>query len=247
MTIDWWTLGFQTVNVGILIWLLSHFFWKPVAAMIAERKAAVQKLTDEATAAKAKTDEVLAEVEKTRAGFVTEREAILAAAQKEAETARAASLVQAKSDADALQAAAQTAIDKAKTEQERAWADRSSDLAVTIAERLAARLDGAAVEACFLGWLVEELRKLPKADREVAGGDATKLEATTATKIAGPARKDIVASISKALGGAPQISFKTDPALIAGIELRGDHLIVASSWRADLATIAASLKAAPTA
>jgi len=29
MTIDWWTLGIQTVNVVILIWLLERFFWRP--------------------------------------------------------------------------------------------------------------------------------------------------------------------------------------------------------------------------
>ena len=39
MTIDWWTLGIQTVNVVILIWLLGRFFWRPVAAMIEQRRA----------------------------------------------------------------------------------------------------------------------------------------------------------------------------------------------------------------
>ena len=42
MTIDWWTLGIQTVNVIILIWLLGRFFWRPVAAMIEQRRAAAQ-------------------------------------------------------------------------------------------------------------------------------------------------------------------------------------------------------------
>ena len=62
MTTDWWTLGFQTVNVAILIWLLGNFFWKPVAAMIVARKAATQKLTDEAGAAKTKADAALADI-----------------------------------------------------------------------------------------------------------------------------------------------------------------------------------------
>ena len=42
MTIDWWTLGLQTINVLILIWLLAHFFWRPVAGMIEQRRAAAQ-------------------------------------------------------------------------------------------------------------------------------------------------------------------------------------------------------------
>ena len=28
MTIDWWTLGLQTINVAILVWLLKRFFWR---------------------------------------------------------------------------------------------------------------------------------------------------------------------------------------------------------------------------
>ena len=61
MTIDWWTLGFQTVNVAILIWLLGHFFWKPVAALIAARKTAAQKLTEEAKARLGKANHALAD------------------------------------------------------------------------------------------------------------------------------------------------------------------------------------------
>ena len=34
MTIDWWTLGLQTVNIVILVWLLQRFFWRPIAGMI---------------------------------------------------------------------------------------------------------------------------------------------------------------------------------------------------------------------
>lgn len=241
MTIDWWTLGFQTVNVAILIWLLGHFFWKPVAAMIAARKAAVDTLTGEAEAAKTKAADALADVEKTRAGFAKERETILAAAHKDAETAHAARLIEAETEAAAVQAAAKAAIGKDSKAAAAAWADRSSDLAIVIAERLAARLDSAAVEACFLGWMVAEIAKLPKAARDAAGAKGMKLEATTATTLDAAARKHVVAAIGEALECAPHLTFKADPALIAGIELRGDHLIVNSSWRADLAAIRADL------
>lgn len=245
MNINWWTLGFQTVNVAILIWLLGHFFWKPVAAMIEARKAAAQKLTDEAQAAKSKADDGLADVEKTRAGFADERKAILAKAHKEADTAHAARLAEADTDAAALETAAKASIDKAKVAQAAAWADRSSDLAIAIAQKLAARLDAAAVETSFLDWLVAEIGRLPKEAREAAGTKDMKLAATTATKLDAAARKHMVASIGEALGGTPHIIFKTDAALIAGIELRGDHLIVDSSWRADLAAIKTSLKTEP--
>jgi F-type H+-transporting ATPase subunit b len=47
MQIDWWTLGLQTVNALVLIWLLAHFLFRPVVDAIAGRqKAAGQLLAD---------------------------------------------------------------------------------------------------------------------------------------------------------------------------------------------------------
>jgi F-type H+-transporting ATPase subunit b len=53
MTIDWWTLGLQTVNVLVLVWILARFLFKPVAKIIAERQEAAQDALDEAEAARA--------------------------------------------------------------------------------------------------------------------------------------------------------------------------------------------------
>src|ERR1700735_2520227 len=101
MTIDWWTLAIQTVNVVILVWLLGRFFWRPVAAMI----------------------------ERTRAGFAQEREAILTAAREAAEQAQAACLENATKEATSLEATAKAAIAKEKTEADKAWAERACRLA----------------------------------------------------------------------------------------------------------------------
>ena len=38
MRIDWWTLAFQTINVLILIWILSQFLFRPVVAIIEQRQ-----------------------------------------------------------------------------------------------------------------------------------------------------------------------------------------------------------------
>ena len=40
MQIDWWTLGLQTVNALVLIWLLSRFLFRPIASILAEREVA---------------------------------------------------------------------------------------------------------------------------------------------------------------------------------------------------------------
>ncbi len=241
MTIDWWTLGIQTVNVVILIWLLGRFFWRPVAAMIEQRRDTAQRIVAEAEAKRGEATAALAEIERTRAGFARERDAILAAAHEAAERERATRLAEAEKEARSLEAAAKAAIEKEKQAVDKAWADRASRLAVDIAGRLAARLDSPAVRAAFLDWLLKEIQALPDPARQAAAMEGAMLEATSATALL-PVDEDRYRElIGKAFGAHPQIVFKADRALIAGLELQGPHFIVSNSWRADLTQILADL------
>jgi F-type H+-transporting ATPase subunit b len=240
MTIDWWTIGLQTLNVAVLIWLLQRFFWKPIAAMIETRRTTAHAALADAQATKAKAAAELVVIETTRAGFAKEREAILTSARADADKSRSGILADAGKAAAALEAAAKTAIEKERLAAEAAWSDRSSGLAVDIAGRLAARLNGDAVRAAFVDWLVAAITALPEADRH-----ATNLEATSATGLDPAEQARVTALIGKAFGGSPVITFKADPALIEGLELHGPHLLVTNSWRADLAKIQADLNHGP--
>ena len=52
MRIDWWTLGLQTINVLVLVWILGRVFFRPLADIVAARRAEAAKLLDEARAAR---------------------------------------------------------------------------------------------------------------------------------------------------------------------------------------------------
>ena len=237
MTINWWTLGIQTVNVVILVWLLQHFFWRPVAAMIEQRRAVAQKTVADAEASRTQTAAASAEIEKTRAGFDEEKSKILADAHKAAEDARETVLNDASKEAAALLAMAKTEIEKDRADAEKGWADRSSQLAIEIAGRLAKRLDDTQIQTAFLEWLVTAIQAMPAQQRQAVTADGTSLEALSATALDPAQQERTGAVIGKAFGGQPHITFKVDPALIAGLELHGEHFSVENSWRADLSTI----------
>ena len=241
MTIDWWTLGIQAVNVTILVWLLARFFWRPVAATIEQRRATAQQIMVEAETKLRQATDALAEIERTRAGFEKERETIIAAAHEAAEQGRISLLASAARAAAALQVSARTAIENEQSAAEHAWAERANRLAVEIAERLVARLNGAAVSTAFLDWLLREIRNLPDPVRDAVAVNGVTLEAISATPIEPADQERYRTLIGNAFGVRPQISFKVDPALIAGLELHGPHLVINNSWRADLANILADL------
>ena len=139
--------------------------------MIEQRRAAAQKILAEAEAKRDQVAAALADIEQTRTGFAREREAILAAAPRRRRTsAHTARLEEAATEAAALESAARRAIEKEKEAADKACADHASRLAVEIARRLAARLDGQAMRAAFLDWLLKEIRTLPGAGAANRGG-----------------------------------------------------------------------------
>jgi len=103
------------------------------------------------------------------------------------------------------------------------------------------RLDGPAVRATFLDWLLKEIEALPAPARKAVGVKGVVLEAVSAAAL-DPADQDQYRdAIGAAFGAKPKITFKTDPALIAGLELRGPTLVISNSWQADLTHILADL------
>ena len=245
MKIDWWTFGFQAVNVVILVWLLQRFFWHPVAAMIELRRTTADTALADAKAAQDKATKALADVAATRAGFGQERDAILAAAHATAETASKAVLDDAATAAKAQSEAAATAMKAAHEADQAAWTDRASALAVEIAGRMAARLQGAAVNAAFLDWLVTDITAMQAPARAAASADAGGIEAVTAGPLPPAEQAHASAAIGEAFGAPVRLTFRTDPALVAGIELRGPHVALTNSWRADLDKILKTLSHAP--
>lgn len=237
MTLDWWGLGLQAINVLILVWLLSRVFWRPVAGAITRRQETALALLEEGKTAQAKADAALAEVAEARAGIAAEREAILAEAKVAADTVAKAALKDAQAKADSLIAAARTAIDRDRNTARKENATRAAELSVEIAARLLGRFNTTEVQAAFLSHLVEAIADMSASDRAalIASADGTEIVTATETDDAESAK--IERAVKDALGGTPSVRLVTDPDLIAGLELRTGHFVLHNSWRADLENI----------
>ncbi|NDW07119.1 F0F1 ATP synthase subunit B family protein [Jiella pacifica] len=241
MTIDWWTLAIQAINVLILIWLLARFLWRPLEASIEARRKAAEATLKEAEAMRAEAAAGLAEIDATRARFAEERAAGLAEAKMAAEALRTDILSKAAEEAEAQKALARTALAREAEETRAAWAKAAAQLAVDIARKLLAHLDERALREAFLGSLTRELAQLPEAARRSLGANGAALTAVSATPLDSTEKERCRALLGEAIGHPPHLAFATDPGLIAGLELKGPHVIVANSWRADLETIRAEI------
>lgn len=239
MHIDWWTLALQAVNVLVLVWLLHRFFYRPLTAIIAKRREAAASMLADAEAARAAVDAEKVGIDATRRGFAAEREKILAEAHR-----------QAQSDRDAMMKEAVAAVDRLRAENEAALAldrklmaaqmrQQAGALAVDIARRLLQKLPADTIAAGFLEGLRQRVRALPRDSLELLRSAASSqgLQVITAATAGDAIREQCRQMLESALGSRANLSWRTDPELIAGVDIRSDVLVVRNDWRNDLSRI----------
>ncbi|NHO31456.1 F0F1 ATP synthase subunit B family protein [Acetobacter fallax] len=232
MQIDWWTIGLQAINVSILIWLLARFFWKPLAAIIAERQKNVDTRLDALTGQEKQVAAERASLTEARNTIAEEKARVLAEAAQQAQADRAAILARAQQDAAALGDASRQAIAREEAESRAVWRQQAAVLAVDIAGRLLTVTGApAAARGVLFSGLLKAVAALPERERHTLGAG---FSIATAAPLSDAERESCETALVTALGAHPAVTWITDPALIEGFAIRTPHLTVGSNWQADL-------------
>jgi F-type H+-transporting ATPase subunit b len=246
MHIDWSTLALQTINVLILVWILSHFLFRPLRKIIAERQAKTDAVLAEAAGAREQAAAAVAAADKQRADMEAQRESLLIAAQNEAAKEKARLLDAATKVANDLRTEAHLAAAHDRAAMEAALIGRVKDLAVEITQRLLGRIAPDAGLDGFVAGLCAQLDKLP-AQTRAAFVPGTGRDGGIEVVTAAPLSTEIGAHVRRALEelfGERPLSFRVDPALIAGIEVHGRTASLHNSLRSDLDKIVKELRIA---
>ncbi len=240
MRIDWWTLALQTVNVLILIWILSKFLFRPVVAIIEERRAAAAKILSDAEAAKKQAIAARETAEEESARIAAGRDNVLRQAAEDAEAQRAAALASAREEVDQMRAAAETEMRWTRAAEEAAASDRSVKLAVDIAGRLLQRMPDSARVNGFVEGLAKALASLAETSRDALGA-AAQPRLTAPRPLTAEETQACREAFASALGRPLDFVVAVDPGLIAGLELETPHAVVRNSFRSDLTRIVEEL------
>jgi F-type H+-transporting ATPase subunit b len=240
MHIDGWTLILQAANFLILVWLLRRFLYRPVLAVIDQRRQATDAVLAEAAAARMAAEAAQRDLEARSAAAGADRDRLIEAAHAQAEAERAALLDKARHEADALLADARTHIERERRDAAAALRDRAGRLAVAIAQRLAQSIapegDGAA--DLFLDRICTVLHGLTGEERaailDQLRGDGL-VRVVSALPLGESSRERCRQRLTTALDVPLNIQFADDRALIAGLEVHFPHTVLRHTWRDDLA------------
>lgn len=241
MRIDWSTLALQTVNVVVLVWLLSRFLFRPVSDIIAKRQAAARKLIDDASrerdAAHAERERARAE----RASLAAARDDALKDALAQAAAERERLIAAARADAQALRDAARAQADADAVQRAKALDARATRLAIDIAAKLLARLPDSARVAGFVDGVAASLARLPADVRASLADEDAQVRLVAPRALTAQEAAACRAAFAASVGRPLEPDVRVDPALLAGLELESKYANVRNSLRQDLATIEAAL------
>lgn len=243
MQIDWWTLGLQTVNFLIVVWLLSRFLYRPIRKTIEDREAADRAAREEAR-------KQVETAEETRRTYEAKLAEIGKAQQaREAEFSRAMQAERQKI-LDATRGETAAMIEKAreKIAQERREALENlrgevlrlaTDLARTSLAAPSGQADPVAQVTAYLDAL--DATALDDLRREATSGPEA-LSVVTATAPTETERAAWRAALDPRLGPGAGIGFATDPDILGGAELHLPHAALRFSVADRLNRAAAALE-----
>ncbi len=238
MHLDWWTIGLQTVNFAVLVWLLHRFLYKPVLGMIDARRAEVQRQHDDAEATKDRAKADLAGVEAERAGIAAEREAALKAATSQAQEMAEARRSRAERDAQELIDSARKTL-ASEREQALAEAQRVAlDLGADFAQRLLAEVPMQLRAEAWIERIEQHIDALPKPERDALIQqlrEDNSLTVVSAATLSAPTAEKWRERLCHLFGKQIAIVFKVDPRLIAGAELHFPTAVLRFTWQNALA------------
>lgn len=233
-----WTLGLQTVNFLILVWLLQHFLYRPVREIMEQRKGEIDQAYKKVAAAQACADSARQQFEAMRAGAVKAAAKMLEDAREASAREREQIIRQAREEAAAAAAAAQQRIAHERERAETELRDRVARLGVEVAGtvlRQSIPADGAT--PLLAERALEMLEQMPREDRQRIAADLrdSRLEIATAAPLPADRAESYRKRIAAALEREFPVEFTRDPELIAGVELRLPHAVVNCTWKQSLA------------
>jgi F-type H+-transporting ATPase subunit b len=237
MQIDWWTLALQTVNALILIWILGRYFFRPITEIVTKRQEETKKLFDDAETACKAAANARSEAEKVSAQIQAERERLLADAQKSAHTEAAKLLEQTSQEITKLRNESKAAIARERDAAEQQIIAHASALSIKIARRLLERLPPNVALEAFLAAICAEIGKLSQEARSGFAAAATTgrpIEVVTQAPLNDQETRHVRDLLKEAFGAELPLVFRSDPKLLAGIELHGHNVLLRNSWRTDL-------------
>lgn len=244
MSFDWFTFTAQLINFVLLLVLLRIFLYRPVLNLMDEREEELAAARTEAQAARTAAEQEEARLRAERTALEGDRRRRLEAIENEALALRRARLEEAEAAAEKERQRAALQLERERgTLISRLTEDSArlliAELRSSLTELADADLDEQAARA-----FIRRLEELPGAALRASGMESTTPVIATATEPSEEMRERLADAVQRVTGTRATPRFRTDPALLFGVELTAGAVRVEASGRRRLAALESGFRAA---
>ncbi|QDV26439.1 F0F1 ATP synthase subunit delta [Aureliella helgolandensis] len=223
MLIDWFTVGAQTVNFLILVWLLKRFLYKPILDAIDKREERIANQLADADAKKREAKQERDEFTRKNEEFDQHRNELLAAAVDEAKAKRQQMLDEARDDANALRTKRQESLQRELVSLQAEINRRTQAEVFAIARHALTDLAGADLEERMCDVFLTRLRAVDENVKQTVRACRVTVEdpalVRSGLELSAEQRDAIQRTLEEVFSTEMPVYFDTKPDVASGIEV----------------------------
>jgi F-type H+-transporting ATPase subunit b len=241
MQFDWTTFVLELLNFLVLLWLLKHFFYKPVLAVLDARQQRIRDQASQAENTKKEADALKAQYETRLQSWRQEQETARQALEQELAQERARQLEALKKTLADESAKAEARAKAQNAQREAGLVRQASGESYAATAAMLKRLAGPELTERIVEVVAEDLIVLPPQQRAAlhdaaaALGPDAKAEIATAHPLNDASLRILTAALQDATGLPLQASARVQPDLIGGVRIALGERLLQANLSAELA------------
>ncbi len=222
MLIDWFTIAAQVVNFLILVWLLKRFLYKPILHAIDAREKHIASEMAGADAKRSAAERERSDFQNKNKAFEEQRSALLSKAMDEVKIQREQLLNAARKEADSLREKQSSALRNEQTRMGAEITRLATEEVFGIARKALADLATVSLEERFGEVFTRRLREMDGKNRDLMGAalgnSADPGVLRSALDLPVEQRTAIQNALNETFSAAVRVRFETKKELVSGIE-----------------------------
>lgn len=239
MQYAWTTFVLEIINFLVLVWLLKHFLYRPVMSAIARRQAAVEQSIAEAQTREQEARALKTQYENRLVSWAAEKQKAGAALQAELEAEHGRRVYALDAEIEAERARRQTLAEHQEEERRRAAEEDAVVQGSRFVARLLARLASPEIEARLADLFIEDLQRLPEAQRQALRTALTEdsgpaIRVMSAFPLAEERQGAIRRALAELAGRDLPCAFAVDDSLLAGVQASLGSWVLSADLRDEL-------------
>lgn len=244
MDINWTTFILEIINFLVLVWLLKHFFYRPVKAVIMRRREDVETQLEQAEETRSEADTLRKRYENRVSEWEDEREKARQELRREIEEERQRMKGALQQEIEAERKRAEVLAERQANERQRQTEIHALELGARFASRLLQVAASPELQERLFDHLVEELQQLPQAQRDELHGamensKPDKVHVLSAFPLNKTQQQQIREGIGQWTPHPLHFEFQEDQSLITGVRVSIGPWVLHANLNDELKTFAA--------